>query len=67
MAEVELHADVVASLARVLGVRRRRPVIGGEEPGQDQRLGDFADLATNLVAEGASDLGGIDDLGHGGA
>ena len=65
VAEIERDSDVVTRFARVLGVRRRRPVLDREEADEDERLGELPDFATDLLTKRASDLGGIDHLCHG--
>ena len=62
--ELETHADVFASLARVIRVRRGGAVLGAEEADERQRLCERGDLLTNLGAERGGDFGGVEDAGH---
>ncbi len=64
VAQIEAHADVVAPAPGVLGVRRRRAVLGREQPDEDELLGERADLGPDLLPERARDEGGIDEVGR---
>ena len=61
-AQVEAHSDVLAPFARVLGIRRRRAVVGREKACDDEGLAQGSDVVADLLAERRRNHGRIENL-----